>query len=285
MFKRALTLIGKTIIALIVIVSCFLLILVDFAGSSEETRKVEDLVISEDASHKVVVTKIGNSYGYQKTVEFALYDNEERLNAVFVENIYASTQEEGYAIDLGKDQVTISVNNYPDLTKGYRIVLDYNDLAGRDVSIKDYYKLLCPVRIAIVGLFAVSIILLIFSKERKGLFGFVSVVLAIVYLFIAFGFSTSEYDLSFNNIVSEDSATDNQQLWFKNKNYGLFQDRLNEVVISYNSESAEYGNINITTYASGKIDNTKIDVVFYEQDSLSVAFEGDDSFAFTLIRE
>lgn len=283
--SKKIILIVKIMISLILIAPVFLVGYLVFVGAiSEEKREVIDTVISEDGAHKAVVTKLGDSYGYDDTIEFALFDCEGRRNAVFVDNIYELNQgEDRYSVEWGAEQVTIMVNTRLDQSNKYRIVVDYDDLAGRDVPIKDALIVLEAILPIAYILFAVSTILLMFSKTRKVLFGFASAVLLLITMFLWLGLNIHNYDLSMNDVIYEYDTDVEHSLTLRNENYELFRDRLNKVHVFYHSSEQE--NISLSTYASGKIDNTEIDVVFHDPDALTITIQGEDSFEFTLIRE
>ena len=132
-------LIVKIAISLILIAPCVIVGYLAFEGEKYEApREVLDTVISEDGSHRAVVTKIGGSYGYSDTIEFALFDGEGRQNALFKATVYDMYQgEERYSVEWDTEQVIINVITLQDQSDNFRIVVDYNDLAGRDVRLKD----------------------------------------------------------------------------------------------------------------------------------------------------
>lgn len=277
-------LIVKIIISLILIGTCILLGYLAFSGKYKTRREVIDTVISDDGAHKAIVTKIINSYEFDDTIEFTILDNDGRRNAIFVDTVYGMNWEaEGYDIELGQEQVIISVKDQLENDKAYKIVVDYNDLAGRDVIEKDYLSVIDPIYGITWVLFVVSIILLMFSKKRKTTFVCVSLVLLIINIFFMFGFSTGHNNLRLNDVIYEEGAAEDQNVSLKNSNYEIFQNRLNKVHVFYHS--SEQGNITLSTYASGKIDNTKIDVDFLNPNSASISIQGEDSFAFTVVRE
>ncbi|MCR5528863.1 MAG: hypothetical protein K6F49_06570 [Saccharofermentans sp.] len=287
MFKK-IVLVAKIVISLLLIAACILLVYrAAFREKYEDTREVLDTVISEDGSHKAVVTKIGDSYGYDDTVEFALFDDEGKQNAIFVVSVYNDySGEKRYDVDFEQEQVIISVNDQQDIGKACKILVDYSDIAGRDVSFDDHDNVTNVLGL-IWGisfvLFVASVILLMFSKERKVIFGITTAVLILVNMILLLGFNIGRYDLSLNDVIYEENLAADQELRLKNLNYEFFKDSLNRVHIFYHS--SEKGNLSLSTYASGKVDKTKIDAVFMTPNSTLISIRGEDSFEFTIVRE
>ena len=286
---RKIVLILKIVISLVLVWPIFLVSYLAIWGERyEEKREVIDTVISEDGSHRAVVTKIGGSYGYSDTIEFALFDGEGRQNALFKATVYDMYQgEERYSVEWDTEQVIINVITLQDQSDNFRIVVDYNDLAGRDVRLKDKddFFVLDMIWVTAYVLFVVSTIILMFSKENRVIFGFTSTVFLLVSLFFTFGFNIHSYDLSLNNVTQEDDPTVKHSLSLHNENYELYQGSLNKVDLYYSCLAPEHKNVFLTTYASGKVDKTEFDVVFHDPDSLTITMRGEDPFEFTLIRE
>lgn len=196
--------------------------------------------------------------------------------------------EKRYDVDFEQEQVIISVNDQQDTGKACKILVDYSDIAGRDVSFDDHDNVTNVLgliwEISFV-LFAASVILLMFSKERKVIFGITTAVLILVNMFLLLGLNIWRYDLSLNDVIYEDDPNVKHSITLSNENCEFLRGRLYKVHLYYSCLAPEHKNVFLTTYASGKVDKTQIDVVFHDPDSLTITFQGEDSFAFTVVRE
>lgn len=288
MVKKS-VLIVKVVVSLLLVAPIFVVSYMAIWGEKyEEKREVLDTVISEDGSHKAIVTKIGDSYGYDDTVEFALFDDEGKQNAVFTASIYELNQgEDRYSVEWDTEQVFIRVNAHLNQSQNMRIVVDYDDLAGRDVRIQNQDDCIVYDSIWCIGylLFAVSTILLMFSKKLRKIFGLASAVLLIITISFTFGLNIRNHELTLNDVIYEDDPNVKHSITLSNENCEFLRGRLYKVHLYYSCLAPEHKNVFLLTYASGKVDKTQIDVVFHDPDSLTITFQGEDSFAFTVVRE